>query len=82
MPTTRRRRLRPLTLFKDKGIQALVMDSPLDAPFISMIESKHEGVRFARVDAELPDVLMGEGTVDLSDQTALEAGLRPGGRAG
>ena len=65
-----------LTLFKDKGIQALVMDSPLDAPFISMIESKHEGVRFARVDAELPDVLKGEGTVDLSDQTALEAGLR------
>ena len=65
-----------LTLFKAKGIQALVLDSALDTSFISMIESKHEGVHFARVDAELPDVLKGEGTVDLSDQTALETGLR------
>jgi molecular chaperone HtpG len=65
-----------LTLFKEKEVQALVLDSPLDSAFISLIESKHENVHFARVDAELPDVLKGEGTVDLSDQTALETALR------
>jgi len=65
-----------LTLFKDKGLQALVMDSPLDPAFINFIEEKNTDVKFARVDAELPDVLKAEGQVDLSDQTALEEALK------
>jgi molecular chaperone HtpG len=52
------------------------LDSPLDGAFISKIESLREGVKFARIDAELPEILKGEGSVDLSDQTALETGLR------
>ena len=63
-------------LFKDKGVQALVLDSPLDSAFISFIERKNDKVHFARVDAELPDILKIKGEIDLTDQTALEAALR------
>ncbi len=43
---------------KDRGYDVLLFDSPLSAHFVSMLESKLEGSRFSRVDADTPDRLI------------------------
>lgn len=55
-----------IKMFNDAGLKAVVLDTPIDPHFISFMESKSEGVRFSRVDSELPDELKGEGDMDES----------------
>ena len=50
-----------IKMFADAGLKAIVLDTPIDPHFISFLEMKNEGVRFLRVDSELPDDLKGEG---------------------
>ena len=46
-----------IKLFKDYGLDAVILDSTIDNHFISMIEFKNQGVRFNRIDADLSDIL-------------------------
>ena len=46
-----------IKLFKDYGLDAVILDSTIDNHFISMIEFKNQGVHFNRIDADLSDIL-------------------------
>lgn len=44
-----------INMFKDENIDALMLTHNIDTPFISMLESKNESVRFTRIDADLTE---------------------------
>lgn len=46
-----------IKLFKDYGLDAVILDSTIENHFISMIEFKNQGVHFNRIDADLSDIL-------------------------
>ena len=50
-----------IRMFRDAGIEVVVLDRIIDTQFIGVIEETREGVKFARIDAEMADVLKGEG---------------------
>ncbi len=49
-----------ISLFESEGIEVVLFDRILDTQFISVLESTHEGVHFARVDAEVADAMKQE----------------------
>ena len=53
-----------IKLFKDYGLDAVILDSTIDNHFISMIEFKNQGVHFNRIDADLSDILKNEDNED------------------
>ena len=55
-------------MFRDEGIEVIVLDRVIDTQFITVIEQAREGVKFLRIDAELADVLKADG-----DKTELPA---------
>ena len=44
-----------VNMFKDQGIDAVILKDNIDQPFISQLEAKNEGVKFKRIDDELND---------------------------
>ena len=56
------------------GIPVLVLDGPVDAPFLSLLEQKESGVKFSRIDSGLSDSLKGDG-IELKKEP-IEAILR------
>jgi len=53
-----------IKLFKDYGLDAVILDSTIDNHFISMIEFKNQGVSFNRIDADLSDILKDKNNED------------------
>ena len=47
-------------MFRENGMQAFVLNHNIDQPFISQLEAKNEGIRFARIDADVQDALRAE----------------------
>ncbi len=45
-----------INMFKSAKMDAVILPEKIDQPFISQLESKNEGIRFARIDADLTDV--------------------------
>ncbi len=50
-----------ISLFEKEEIAVVLLDRILDTQFISVIESTNEGVKFARVDAEVADTMKASG---------------------
>ncbi len=50
-----------IRLFKEQGMDAVILTHNIDQPFISQLESKNEGIKFQRIDADLTDSLKEEG---------------------
>ncbi|MBQ4306973.1 MAG: hypothetical protein II759_00155, partial [Lachnospiraceae bacterium] len=48
-----------IAMFRSAGMQAFVLNNNIDQPFISQLEMKNEGIRFARIDADIQDALKG-----------------------
>lgn len=44
-------------MFKDNGMEAVVLDTKLDTPFISYLEAYSGGVTFARIDSAVSEML-------------------------
>ena len=44
-----------VNMFKEAGMEAVVLPDKIDQPFVSQLESKNEGIKFARIDADLTD---------------------------
>ena len=73
-----------IKLFNQHDIDCVLLDGPVDGPFISFIESKRQGVTFTRIDSDLGallgesagfDGLCGEFTAMLDDaNTTVKAG--------
>ncbi|MBQ7064890.1 MAG: molecular chaperone HtpG [Firmicutes bacterium] len=75
--TDPRRQAQYITALSHQQIDVVILPTTIDVPFISLIESKQEGVRFLRVDADLSQALKdSEITVDESLQSKAEALFR------
>ena len=60
-----------IKLFKDNGVEAVVLDTGLDVPYVGFLEANCGGTKFARIDSDVSEILKGEESVKL-DTTALE----------
>ena len=49
-----------IKMFKDNGMDAVILTHNIDQPFIQQLESKNEGVKFRRIDADVTDALKSE----------------------
>ena len=49
-----------IKLFKDHSLDAVLLTHSIDAPFISLLESKKENITFSRIDSDLNEHLKGE----------------------
>ena len=47
-----------ISLFKDQGIDVVILDSFIDSHFISFLEMKNRDVKFARIDSDITDKLI------------------------
>lgn len=53
-----------INMFKDHGLDAVMLTHSIDSPFISHLESKKENVTFSRIDADLNEHLKGDETLN------------------
>ena len=49
-----------INMFKDQGLDAVMLTNPIDQPFISRLEGEHQDVHFRRIDSELADIFKEE----------------------
>ncbi len=59
-----------IRMFREHKLQAFVLNSNIDFPFIQQLEMKNEGIHFARIDAGVDEVL--KGRTSKKDAKALE----------
>lgn len=61
-----------INMFKEEGIDAVILNHNIDTPFISNLEQKNEGVKFVRIDSDLSssfkDEVSEEELKDLSEK--------------
>ncbi len=57
-----------IRMFKEAGMDAVILTHDIDQPFISQLESKNEAIKFQRIDADLTDTFKEE----TSEETAKE----------
>ncbi len=55
-------------MFKEHGLDAVILDTVLDSSFISFIESKLTGLKFEGIDSNIAEALKGEGDTDGFDE--------------
>lgn len=46
-----------INMFRSAKMDAVILTHSIDQPFISQLESKNEGIKFQRIDADLTDVM-------------------------
>ena len=46
-----------INMFKEEGMEAVILTHNIDQPFVQQIESKNEGIHFLRIDADLTEEL-------------------------
>ncbi len=51
-----------INMFKEQGMDAVILDHNIDSSFITQLERRNENYRFLRVDADLTDTLKEEGS--------------------
>lgn len=51
-----------INMFKEQGMEALILSAPIDKPYISFLEyrERDQKIRFARIDADISDSLLSE----------------------
>ena len=59
-----------IRLFKEQGMNAVILNHNIDTSFISQLEMRNEHYKFARIDADLTDSLKEDASEDLSEITA------------
>ena len=55
-------------MFKESGLNAVVLTHNIDQPFISSLEQKNEHIRFLRIDADVTNTFKGDTTLSEEDQ--------------
>ena len=58
-----------INLFKEQGMNAVILNHNIDTSFISQLEMRNEHYRFKRIDADLTDSLKDESGADLTEAT-------------
>ena len=59
-------------MYKEAGLNAVILPSNIDSPFITMLEQKNEGVKFRRIDAEVTDSFKAEGEEKTEEEQKAE----------
>ena len=62
-----------IKMFKDNGMDAVILTHNIDQPFIQQLESKNEGVKFRRIDADVTDALKAETDEEAAKELEEEA---------
>ena len=62
-----------IKMFKDNGMDAVILTHNIDQPFIQQLESKNEGVKFQRIDADVTDALKDETDEEAAKELEEEA---------
>ena len=58
-----------ITLFKEQGMNAVILNHNIDTSFISQLEMRNENYRFMRIDADLTESLKADHNEDLTEVT-------------
>ncbi len=59
-----------INLFKEQGMNAVILDHTIDTSFITQLEQRNEHYRFMRIDADVTGSLKEETEEDLTETTA------------
>ncbi|MDE6220028.1 MAG: molecular chaperone HtpG, partial [Lachnospiraceae bacterium] len=57
-----------VNMFKKANMDAVVLPDKIDQPFVSQLESKNEGIKFARIDADLTDTFKTENSKEEEEE--------------
>ena len=60
-----------IKMFKDQGMDAVVLDTRLDVPYVSFLEAYSGGVRFERIDSAVSEMLKSDNEAEI-DAESLE----------
>lgn len=60
-------------MFKEEGLDAVILSHNIDNPFIGYLEQKNEGVKFLRIDADVNDVFKEEVAEDQAESFKADA---------
>lgn len=60
-----------INMFRQEGLNAVIMNHNIDSPFISQLEQKKEGLKFMRIDADVTDTFKEE--VKKEDEESFKA---------
>ena len=58
-----------ISMFKEQGMNAVILDHNIDTSFISQLEQRNEHYQFKRIDADVTDALKAEDAGDLTEAT-------------
>ena len=58
-----------INMFKDQGMNAVILDHNIDTSFITQLEQRNENYQFMRIDADLTDSLKNDDEADLTEAT-------------
>ena len=58
-----------INMFKDQGMNAVILDHNIDTSFITQLEQRNENYQFMRIDADLTDSLKSDDEADLTEAT-------------
>ncbi len=66
-----------INLFREQGLNAVILDHNIDSSFITQLEQRNENYRFLRIDADLNDTMVetAEADGDLSGETKTLSGV-------
>jgi len=63
-----------IQMFKDQGLEAVLLTTNLDAPYISYLETYEPDIKFSRIDADITDAL--KESEEITQPEGLEAVMR------
>ena len=58
-----------INMFKEQGMNAVILDHNIDTSFITQLEQRNEHYQFQRIDADVTESLRDESDVDLTEAT-------------
>ncbi|MBE5890908.1 MAG: molecular chaperone HtpG [Lachnospiraceae bacterium] len=58
-----------INMFKEQGMNAVILDQAIDTSFITQLEQRNDHYRFERIDADVTDSLKDENSADLAEET-------------
>ncbi len=62
-----------VNMFKKAKMDAVVLPDRIDQPFVSQLEAKNQGIKFARIDADLTDTFKTKTTKKVAEELAAKS---------
>ncbi len=62
-----------VNMFKKAKMDAVVLPDKIDQPFVSQLESKNEGIKFSRIDADLTDTFKTKNSKKVEEELAKQS---------